>query len=529
MIVDTQEDIIKALSNPKLYPAKWHVQEVTIRQSHIAVVFFVGEYVFKLKRAIVLPDGTDFSTPAKRRLACVHEMRRSTVYAPHLILGVRSVRRLENGRICIGGKAGVEIDTILVMRRINEENILSNILPSPSFDRFQIMDLAEQLADLHSKSKTFYTKWGVESVRQSILQLDQTLSCFDAKLFNRKKLHHLLQESFNLLDKNAPLITMRQKAGCVRKCHGDLLLSNIAYENKSFLFFSPIEYSEMLDRIDTLYDLSFLLMDFEHKGMRRLANMLFNYYMAYMNDISGVPLLKLYQAIRAASRAAVCAKKSTVLEGDEKEKALQNAKEYFELACHYMTHYSPIIIACGGLSGSGKSRVARELGGWLNPAPGAVILRDDVVKKQINGCKITEHFDPFCDTPAVEKVVYDVLRQQTKMAIESGACVIVDALFYDPKERQAIEDLAKELNVPFVGLWMDAPLSVRIERVLARQRNVSDVREQKDVEKQARLETGDVFWHKINTDQTREETVQEAVNMLRTIKTVPLVDAEKGI
>lgn len=522
MIVDSQEEVIKALSNPKLYPSKWGVKKVEMTQSHIAVLFFAGDYAFKLKRAILLPDGTDFSTPAKRRLACVQEMRRSTVYAPHLVLGVKSVRRLSNGRICIGGKAGQEIDTILVMRRIKHESILGNIVPSESFDRFQVMDLAEKLADLHQKAKTFHTKWGVESVQATILQAEQTLSCFS--LFNRSQLNKLMKKSLEWLEKNSHLIALRQKAGHVRKCHGDLLLSNIAYEDGKFLFFSPIEYSEKLDSIDTLYDLAFLLMDFEMRGMRRLENMLFNYYMSYMNDMGGFPLLKLYQAMRAAIRAGVCAKKSTIATGKEKTQALGQAKSYFELACHYMKEYQPVLIACGGLSGSGKSRVARELGGWMNPAPGAVILRDDVVKKHINGCKITQHFDPVCDTPAVERIVYEVLRQQAQTALKSGACVIVDALFYDEKERQAIEELAKQMNVPFVGLWMDAPLEVRIKRVIARQRNVSNVTQQDEVEKQTNLETGHITWHKINTDQTRQETVDEAVALLRKIKEVSMIE-----
>ena len=104
-----------------------------------------------------------------------------------------------------------------------------------------------------------------------------------------------------------------------------------------------------------------------------------------------------------------------------------------------MTNYPPVLIACGGLSGSGKSRVAREIGGLFNPAPGAVILRDDIVKKQINGCPIDQHFDKACDTPVVEKVVYDVLRQEAKNALLSGSTVIVDALFYNEKERKKIE------------------------------------------------------------------------------------------
>ena len=78
MIVDSQKEIIEALKNPKLYPSKWNVKEVLVEQSHIAILFLAGDYVFKLKRAVLMTD-VDLSTPQKRRLSCVQEMKRSTI------------------------------------------------------------------------------------------------------------------------------------------------------------------------------------------------------------------------------------------------------------------------------------------------------------------------------------------------------------------------------------------------------------------------------------------------------------------
>lgn len=525
MILYEQNEIVEALLNPKLYPSKWNVKEVLVYHSHIAILFFAGDYVFKLKRAILTPDA-DFSTPAKRRLACVQEMKRSTIYAPNLVLGVRSVRRLPNGRICIGGQAGEEIDTILVMRRLPEQDVLANSVPSEHFDRFEVMDLAEQLAELHSKAKPFRTKWGVPVIQKIILETERVLSCFCPALFDKSKLDDLMQRMLKSVAENEQLLTLRVKSGHVRKCHGELLLSNIAKENGKYLFFSPVEYNDQLESIDTLYDLAYLLMDFEMRGMRKLSNILFNHYLAYMNDVEGYPLLHLYQSMRAASRASICAKRSVMLTGADKKEAVRRAKIYFKMACHFMTSYPPVLIACGGLSGSGKSRVARELGGYLNPAPGAVILRDDIVKKQINGCPIDQHFDKAFDTPVVEKVVYDVLRQQAKNALLSGCAVIVDALFYDENERQAIEKLARDLNVSFVAIWMDAPFEVRLDRVQKRKRNPSDVRTEEDLEKQLTLNTGNVTWLKVLTDKSREETLESVLKILNKNCPLPLLKTQ---
>lgn len=512
MILYDQTDIIKALQNPRIYPKNWHVSTVEVIQSHIATLFLTGDYVLKLKRA-VLTSGADFSTPQKRRIACVREMRRSTVYAPHLVIAIRSIRKLPNGRITLGGKAGEEIDTVLIMRRIKKSDILGGNLPSADFDRFEIMDLAEQLADLHHKAKTLHTKWQYADIESIIT--GNAVSLSDFSFIDAKELQALTQKSLQFLSTFQTLIPLRQKGGHIRKCHGELLLSNIALEDGKYLFFSPIEYNESLDCIDTLYDLAYLLMDFERRGLRRLANMLFNHYLAYTNDMSGYPLLPLYQSMRATTRAIACARKSLILDGEEKETAQNSSRRYFQLAQHFLGLNKPLLIVCGGYSGSGKSRIAREIGGRLNPAPGAVILQDDIVKKQMAGCRLNEKLGQSFQTPAYEQVVYDVLRQQAQAALKVGSPVIIDALFHNPAERVAVEELAQKMNVPFIGFWIEAPLNVRIGRVQTRKRNASDISQENQLTEQFKTEIGAVSWHKINTDKPRETTVQEALDVLK--------------
>lgn len=511
MILSDQTDIITALSCPETYGKS--VKKVDVRRSHIAIIFFAGDYVYKLKQSVIYP-GVDFSTPEKRKLACIAEMKRSTVYAPHLIVGVKPIRRLKNGKIKIGGNSGEEIDTVIVEKRLPNKAILSFKLPSEDFDRFEAMDLAEHLADLHTKAKTFHTKWGVDVIKNIILENESVLSCFPSCI-NLTQLNTLTRHSLEILQKNERLIKFRQKSGHVKKCHGDLLLSNIAYDNGKFLFFSPIEYNDSLDCIDTLYDLAFLTMDLEARGLRRIANILFNHYMSYMNDIEGFPLMGLYQSMRATCRAAVCAKTSALLEGAEKQHAVTQAQKYFELAKHFLIDFKPTLIACGGLSGSGKSRIARRIGGLMNPAPGAVILRDDVVKKQITGLALHQRFNKTTDTPAFEKVVYEVLRQQATCAICAGSTVILDALFHNEYERLAAEKLAESLNVPFIGLWMDAPLSIRTKRIKLREQKPSDTRKEPEPACQLSLETGDITWHIIDTNMPKEETVKQACDILK--------------
>lgn len=512
MILSDQTDIIEALSNPKTYGKS--VKTVHIRRSHIAVIFFAGDYVYKLKRAVIYP-GIDFSTAEKRKLACIAEMKRSTVYAPHLIIGIKPIKRLKNGTIKIGGASGEEIDTVIVEKRLPNTAILSFLLPSSNFDKLAAMNLAEHLADLHSKAKVFHNKWGVEVIQNIILENEAVLSCFPSSI-NLSQLNTLTRQCLEILKRNENLVKFRQKSGFIRKCHGDLLLSNIAYNKGKFLFFSPIEYNESLDCIDTLYDLAFLTMDLEFKGLRNISNIIFNHYMSYMNDIEGFPLMGLYQSMRAASRATVCAKTSALLQGEEKQQAIIKAQKYFELACHFLIGFSPVLIACGGLSGSGKSCISRKIGGLINPAPGAVILQDDVIKKQITGLTLRQKFNKTTNSPAFDKVIYEVLRQQATCALQSGSTVIVDAVFSNEYERLAIQALADSLNIPFIGLWMYAPLNVRKKRLENKKNTILNCRIKKELECQLNLEIGPIRWHQINTDMSTEDTVQNVIKILRT-------------
>ena len=223
----------------------------------------------------------------------------------------------------------------------------------------------------------------------------------------------------------------------------------------------------------------------------------------------------LYQSMRALSRAAVCAKTSALLQGTEKHQAINKTKKYFELACRFLIECPPILIACGGLSGSGKSRIAREIGGLMNPAPGAVILRDDVVKKQITGLAPHQRFNKTTNSPAFDKIVYEVLRQQATCALQNGSTVIVDALFDNEYERMAIQALADSLHIPFIGLWMDAPINVRKKRVEFRKKAPLTNRKEKELECQLCLETGHISWHQINTDMPKEDTIQQVVKILK--------------
>ena len=195
--------------------------------------------------------------------------------------------------------------------------------------------------------------------------------------------------SRDCLTRLQPLLSQRAAQGFVRRCHGDLHLANIALVDGRPLLFDAIEFDSVIATTDILYDLAFTLMDLIHFNQSAAANVVFNRYMAKarVEDIDGLRLLPLFLSVRAAIRAHVLFMKSE--HAEDGEAVWQEAKRYFDLAGRLIMPKPPMLVAIGGLSGTGKSVLARGLAGLIEPPPGAVIVRSDVVRKHLFGVSET--------------------------------------------------------------------------------------------------------------------------------------------
>ena len=193
--------------------------------------------------------------------------------------------------------------------------------------------------------------------------------------------------------------------------------------------------------------------------------------------------------------------------------ACQNNTEFYKYLPR--SRKKPFVMACGGLSGSGKSRVAREIAPELTYPLSAIVIRSDIVRKQMAGVNFTDTLGEDYYTPEKSRLVYKEMRRQAKQAILAGYPVILDALFYNPDERKKAEDLAKRLGVAFEGFWMEAPLATRSRRVQERLNNPSDVKKESDLIAQLSEDVGEVTWRYIYTSGTREETLNKVRSFLK--------------
>jgi aminoglycoside phosphotransferase family enzyme len=286
----------------------------------------------------------------------------------------------------------------------------------------------------------------------------------------------LSQASDTALRQHDSLLRRRGRAGLVRRGHGDLHLGNIVLIGGKPVAFDAIEFDPLMATGDLLYDLAFVLMDLIDRGFDCAANVVLKRYLAEthrIEDLDGLAALPLFLSLRAAIRAKVTAAKRDV-DGADRRAATQAAQGYFRLAARLVTPPPPVLVAVGGLSGSGKSALARALAPSLPPPPGAVVLRSDVERKAMFGVTETERLPAAAYSEDAARRVYAALADKARRVIGAGHTAIVDALFARADERAQIATVAQTSHVPFRGLFLTADLEIRIARVTARMHDASD-------------------------------------------------------
>jgi lysyl-tRNA synthetase class 2 len=102
------------------------------------------------------------------------------------------------------------------------------------------------------------------------------------------------------------------------------------------------------------------------------------------------------------------------------------------------------------------------------------------------------------------------LRDQAEAAVRAGQCVIVDAVHRLAAERQEIGALARRVGAAFTGIWLDAPLSVLVERVSARGGDASDATAE-IVRRQVMEPLDSIDWNRLDASMPLEALSRAAI------------------
>lgn len=473
--------------------------------THAALVFLAGDRVLKIKRAVRFPF-LDFSTLGKRRAACEAEIKVNRAFAPAIYRGVVPITRDSAGRLAIGGK-GEPVEWAVEMRRFDESQTLDHLAESGRIDEALADRLARTIAAAHRVAPTMTNAHFAETLADIIAQNETELAA-EPDLFSLENLRALAAATRDAFDRVKPLLQARERAGLVRRCHGDLHLGNVVLIEDKPVLFDAIEFDDRIATGDVLYDLAFLLMDLIERGLRPAANIVFNRYLIEtqrVHDLDALAALPLFMSVRAAIRAKVTAARRK--HSDAREKRSRDARSYADLAREALQAAKPKLVAIGGLSGTGKSLLARTLASEILPMPGPVVLRSDIERKAMFGVAETETLPKSAYTAEATAKVYATLAAKARRVVASGHSAIVDAVFAQPGERTAIANAAGSAD--FAGLFLTAGLQSRLERIGARTGDASDANAAV-VQEQEKFELGRINWARVDASGTPEETVIRA-------------------
>ncbi len=504
-----QAAVVALLSRPETFgPGVRRVERI---DTHISQVFLAGDGAWKLKRAVVLPF-LDFSTAERRRLACEAELRLNRRTAPELYREVVPVTDEGGGRLALAGK-GEPVDWLVAMARFPQSALLDHLVAAGRLTSALAKGLAEQIASFHTEAEIRTDLGGTDGMRRI---LDTNLRSFAGEtpgVFTEAAVARMDERMRAALAALGSLLETRRREGRVRHCHGDLHLGNICLFEGKPLLFDAIEFNEDFACIDVFYDLAFLLMDLDHRGRRDLANRVLNRYLECTGDFDGLPPLPLFLALRAAVRAVVSAQHAHFGPAAVRAERRAVARRLLEESSAFLDPVAPRLVAVGGLSGTGKSRLARALAPLFGAAPGAVVLRTDVLRKRLVGVSPETRLPEDAYTVEMSRRTYAAMLDIARRAMAAGFSVIADAVFARPDERQAIEEIARARGASFAGLWLEAKPSVARRRIETRSSNASDATPAV-LRRQLSYDLGRIDWRRIDSSGARGRTVAAARDCL---------------
>jgi aminoglycoside phosphotransferase family enzyme/predicted kinase len=506
-----QQTVVEFLSRPEAYGE--YGLTVERIETHISEIFFIGDRVYKLKRAVQFPY-LDFATPEKRRIACEAEVTINRRTAPQLYLGVKPIVRQTDGRLVLDGEGEI-LDWVVEMEHFDQDCLFDRLALKGSLDRRVMEDLGDVIAAFHDQAEPVLKAGGLAGLAMIVVNNAACFAQFGADVLDAGKVAHLNQDLKRRVNELGPVLDGRKKNGQVRHCHGDLHLRNICLLDGKPSLFDAIEFSRDFSDIDVLYDLAFLLMDLDHRDLRDLANVCFNRYMDLTGEGKALGCMPIFLAVRASIRSHVALAAACNLSDPSGAQALRKeAAQYLDMAVTYLEPHPPRLVAVGGLSGSGKSHAAREIASLIGHAPGARVLRSDVLRKRLMGCHPLERLGLEGYTHEMTLKTFQSLYAEAGKALKAGHSVIADAVFSNNEQRDAIARVAEDIGVPFQGLWLEAPLEVMVQRVTDRTGDASDAKAD-IVQLQTGYDLGDITWSRIDSSGTRQDSLRAVSAALR--------------
>jgi aminoglycoside phosphotransferase family enzyme/predicted kinase len=426
--------------------------DLKVVETHTAILFFVGDHVYKLKKAIDL-GFLDHRDRRAREACCHREVDLNRRLAPDVYLGV----------LDIVGEDGALVDHVVDLRRMPDERRLSRCIERGEDVESAVRAAAHSIAALHASSGTdaahdlgatrdaVLGRWvdGFDQMRGLALAPDLAAGMAEMEDLARRYLRG-----------RGPLFDDRIRRGRIRDGHGDLQAEDVFVLDDGPRILDCIEFGEEYRWGDVLADVAFLAMDLERLGRPDLAQLLLRRHRELEADTWPATLADHFIAYRAHIRAKV-----EILRSDQQGGPPSAAEPYVALANDHLRSAQVQLVVVGGGPGTGKSTLARRLGDRL----GAVVLRTDEVRQRM---ELPDGVDRYA--PEAVSATYVELLREARRLLGLGEHVVLDATWSSHVHRTMARRAAAETTSDLTELRCTLPRDQADERIRRRSAEGTD-------------------------------------------------------
>ncbi|GHO84437.1 bifunctional aminoglycoside phosphotransferase/ATP-binding protein [Dictyobacter formicarum] len=491
--------MLHALLKRQAFPFVYETgEDPYLIQTHASAVIITPDYVYKLKKPRDF-GFFDYSTIDQRRHFCQLEVQLNSALAPGVYLGVAPAIEKPNGTLCFGdtyppaseptpghlpNASGTIIDYAVVMRRLPESATLHALLEAGKVTPELMGEIAHVVAQFHSHTPTndYISKAGsIQVIRENWGENFRQMRPYCGRTISRKTYTALQHYIYQCLKHDKELFRQRFMHDYIRDCHGDLRLQHIYVLPEEYqatlpriILLDRIEFNERIRYGDVASEVAFLYMELDFAWRPDLAHIFLTRYIAETGDASLIKLLPFYACYRACVRGKVI---SFLLDDSEvgpeqRTKAQLEASELFKQALRYTRCSSqPHLIIVGGVMGSGKSTIARQ----LQDEYAYALLSTDSIRKQLTHLPPdqpqAEQFGAGIYDPSWTRQTYAALNERAQAYLQQGYSVIVDGTYSRRADRQEIAQAAVQHGASVIFIECICPREVTLQRLDQRWRS----------------------------------------------------------
>ena len=455
--VEQSRQVHDFLLSPHAYPES--TKHVEVKETHISWIYLTDRHVYKQKKPVTF-EFLDFSTLQKRKHFCEQEVELNRRMSPDVYLGVVPVSRQNDDHYQL--KSGDNIVEWLVkMTRLDDACTLESYIQTETLTSEQVQRLSRHLTSFYSAQAPVMLRSGdfLQNLHRHVMANRNDLLISLPK--SEALVRYLTNAQLRCTALASECFVQRVADGRVVDGHGDLRPEHVYFRRGKPVVIDCIEFNAEYRQNDVIDDLAFLAMECDRLGNQLVGESILTTYQANSSDDCPNFLTAFYKCYRACVRAKVAALRATQSSGELQVQLRELAREYLQLAKSYSAEFSPrLVITVGGLSGTGKSTVARAIHDTFS----AELLQTDLIRQEL--------FDPGRNgkySQAGRERVYKEMFARIPSCLESSPTVILDGTFPTRQLRQIAADLAKAQGARFLQIQCECPAQIAESRIVERQ------------------------------------------------------------